>query len=333
VAAQGIPTDRRRRTRCPQVRHIAEQLFAVPVVLGSMLTPGQLIRQHRTRRGWSQRELALLAGITQAMVSQYENEHVIPTWQRLCRVLAPMGVQPTMASETCDVSAHSATTNHRQAFHEWFADRRLAGPLSWEAVSIDDVVRPHLTRSALSAWDVGPVCHFVDGLDAIFVGPFALRMHGLDCTASRLDLDVYEMPVSTDEFSAELARRLARDGIQVWSPRMAAYVRRPAQATIEGLLQQTAGRLTMRTDETGTEIRFALCPGEPPTTVTAVLGSRQLRILALEEFDRDLPWVKHVVRDWIGPDEGSWPAGPGRYKARDESPQFAAGASHGHGSA
>jgi len=274
-----------------------------------MKTPGQLIRQHRTRAGWTQRELAALAETSQPLLSSYENERTSPSWLQLCRILAPMGVQPTVSSEPCDVSMHAATEERRLSFHEWFSDRGMSSPLKWDPVSLDDVVRPQTARSTLNDWDVGPLCHLVEGMEAVFVGPFALRMHGLDCIVSRVDIEVYHEGDPT-AVVAELARRLARDSVQVWSLPRGQYVREPSEAALEELIRQTAGRLTMRTDETGTEVRFSLHHGTAPRSVATMLNSWSLRILALDEFDRDLPWVKHFIRNWIGPDEGAWPAGP-----------------------
>jgi transcriptional regulator with XRE-family HTH domain len=274
-----------------------------------MKTPGQLIRQHRTRCGWSQRELAALAETTQSKLSEYETERRLPSWIQLCRILAPMGVQPTVSSEPCDVSMHAATEARRLTFHEWFSDRGLTGPLNWEDVCLDDVVRPQLARSGLTEWDVGPLCHLVDGMDAVFVGPLALRMHGFDCVVTRVDIELYAEGDPTD-LTVELARRLVRDSVQVWSLERGRYVRELSPTDLQELIRQTGGRLTMRTDETGTEVRFVLCQGRSPRSVETRLDVWHLRILALDEFDRELPWVKHVIRSWIGPDEGAWPAGP-----------------------
>jgi transcriptional regulator with XRE-family HTH domain len=62
-------------------------------------TPGELIKQLRTERGLSQRELAYRAGTSQSAISRIEGGTEDVTWTRLRLILAAMGDEPVLDSK------------------------------------------------------------------------------------------------------------------------------------------------------------------------------------------------------------------------------------------
>ncbi|MEX2253045.1 MAG: helix-turn-helix transcriptional regulator [Thermoleophilaceae bacterium] len=62
------------------------------------MTPGELIRELRRRKGLSQRQLALRAGTSQAAVGRIERGEEDVTWGRLSSLLIAMGEEPELAS-------------------------------------------------------------------------------------------------------------------------------------------------------------------------------------------------------------------------------------------
>lgn len=62
------------------------------------MAPGELIRERRTRRGLSQRELAYRAGTSQSAIARIEGGDEDVTWKRLRSILAAMGDEPVLDS-------------------------------------------------------------------------------------------------------------------------------------------------------------------------------------------------------------------------------------------
>jgi transcriptional regulator with XRE-family HTH domain len=62
-------------------------------------TPGELIKELRTRHGLSQRELAHRAGTSQSAIARVEGGKEDVTWGRLRSILSAMGDQPVLASK------------------------------------------------------------------------------------------------------------------------------------------------------------------------------------------------------------------------------------------
>lgn len=63
-----------------------------------IISPGELIKELRTRHGLSQRELAHRAGTSQSAIARLEGGDEDITWRRLTAVLAAMGDQPVLNS-------------------------------------------------------------------------------------------------------------------------------------------------------------------------------------------------------------------------------------------
>lgn len=277
-----------------------------------MRTPGQLIRQHRTGREWTQRELAEHAGFSQPMISRFENERTMPTWGQLCRLLAPMGVQPTVDSVECDITQHYPTRGSRLTWAEWRERSTTSWDSRWPEVDADQVIRPDLQRSSLSYWEVAPISCLLLGLEAIVVGPFALRMHGFPCTVSSVTVDLYghdpEQPMA--DFAELLAHKLERQDVDLWSPEAMRYLRDPEPDVVADCILRTGGQLNLRTSESGTPLSLTFRSGAPPRYVLGRHGAWGFKMLAMTEFDESQPWVQRVVRKWVGHDRGSWPGGP-----------------------
>jgi predicted transcriptional regulator len=63
------------------------------------VTPAELIRETRRRKGLSQRRLALQAGTSQSAIARIEGGKEDVTWKRLSNLLVAMGEQPVLSSE------------------------------------------------------------------------------------------------------------------------------------------------------------------------------------------------------------------------------------------
>jgi transcriptional regulator with XRE-family HTH domain len=65
-------------------------------ILIYIITPGNLIRQHREELGLSQRSLARRAGMTQAAISRLERGLTAPNWETLRALMLAMGYEPDL---------------------------------------------------------------------------------------------------------------------------------------------------------------------------------------------------------------------------------------------
>jgi transcriptional regulator with XRE-family HTH domain len=62
------------------------------------MTPGELVRTTRERKGLSQRRLALRAGTSQSAVARIERGEEEVTWPRLRALMIAMGEEPELSS-------------------------------------------------------------------------------------------------------------------------------------------------------------------------------------------------------------------------------------------
>jgi transcriptional regulator with XRE-family HTH domain len=62
------------------------------------MTPGELIRDLRERKGLTQRRLALRAGTSQSAIARIERGDEDVTWGRLGSILTAMGEEPELVS-------------------------------------------------------------------------------------------------------------------------------------------------------------------------------------------------------------------------------------------
>jgi transcriptional regulator with XRE-family HTH domain len=62
------------------------------------MTPGELIRDLRERKGLTQRRLALRAGTSQSAIARIERGEEDVTWGRLRSILIAMGEEPVLGS-------------------------------------------------------------------------------------------------------------------------------------------------------------------------------------------------------------------------------------------
>jgi transcriptional regulator with XRE-family HTH domain len=93
------------------------------------MAPGELVRSTRERLGLSQRQLAVRAGTTQAVVSRVERGRVSPTFATLRGLLIAMGEEPVLQSSRLPGRwdpAHMTSTLARTP------QERLALAVSWD---------------------------------------------------------------------------------------------------------------------------------------------------------------------------------------------------------
>jgi uncharacterized protein len=97
-----------------------------------MVSPGQLIRETRLRRGLSQRRLARRVGTRQSAISRLEADEVSPTVETLDQLLRAMG-------ERLDIEAVAPARDydllHRQATAARSPEERLALGISWNRMA------------------------------------------------------------------------------------------------------------------------------------------------------------------------------------------------------
>jgi transcriptional regulator with XRE-family HTH domain len=62
------------------------------------MTPAELVRTTRERKGLSQRRLALRAGTSQSAIARIERGDEEVTWPRLRSLMVAMGEEPVLAS-------------------------------------------------------------------------------------------------------------------------------------------------------------------------------------------------------------------------------------------
>jgi transcriptional regulator with XRE-family HTH domain len=62
------------------------------------MTPAQLVRETRLRKGLTQRQLALRAGTSQSAVARIERGDEEPTWPRFKALMVSMGEEPAVSS-------------------------------------------------------------------------------------------------------------------------------------------------------------------------------------------------------------------------------------------
>jgi transcriptional regulator with XRE-family HTH domain len=105
-------------------------------------TPGELIKELRTRHGLSQRELAHRAGTSQSAIARVEGGKEDVTWGRLRSILSAMGDQPVLASkrlpsrgETGDLMRDRAMSPEARlasgiAFNRFGSELAIAGAIA-----------------------------------------------------------------------------------------------------------------------------------------------------------------------------------------------------------
>ena len=88
------------------------------------MTPGELIRRERERRGLTQARLALRAGTEQAAISRIEAGKEEVTWQRLRAIMLAMGLEPSLDARPLE---HEEDMAHVAMNRELSPGQRIEG--------------------------------------------------------------------------------------------------------------------------------------------------------------------------------------------------------------
>jgi transcriptional regulator with XRE-family HTH domain len=96
------------------------------------MTPGELIRTTRIRRGLSQERLARRTGTKQSAISRLEADEISPGVETLDLLLRAMGERLEIASDQPGREYDSA---HRRATAERSPSERLALGISWNRMA------------------------------------------------------------------------------------------------------------------------------------------------------------------------------------------------------
>ena len=93
---------------------------------------GDVVRSTRTRKGVSQRSLALRAGMTQASISRIETGRESPSYERFTTLMLVLGEQPqlTLRPLALDVDPQELAHGRRLTY-----EQRLAESASWNLVA------------------------------------------------------------------------------------------------------------------------------------------------------------------------------------------------------
>lgn len=96
------------------------------------MTPGELIRETRLRRGLSQRRLARRVGTRQSAISRLEADELSPSVETLDHLLRAMGEQLEL---TAVVPARDYDLLHRKEAAKRSPGERLALGVSWNRMA------------------------------------------------------------------------------------------------------------------------------------------------------------------------------------------------------
>lgn len=253
-----------------------------------MYAPGQLIQRQRELRAWTQRELAQRCGLNQSQVAVYEAGTREPTWSVLCRILAAMGLQPRVTAEECDVSQHFATAEVRDLRRVWAGHRGLEGTRITPPPELGLVMQPSLSDSDATLRTLKPVIDLVEGLPYAVTGRTALRLLGVGCPVPCIDVLVAEQgPQDLDGLCLLLSNRISNGHLSLWSPEVYSYLRCPSAAVVHDVARLTGNCLSLRTRDTGSEVRLRIAAGPSPPFVVRTAGALTVAVQTLDDLDDD----------------------------------------------
>lgn len=251
----------------------------------SMFTPGQLIRQQRGRRAWTQAGLAQRSGMGRSMLSRYENDSCYPSWEALCRIMAAMGMQPRVVAEECDVTLHARTANDRRDFADATSALNGVWMTADTSVELADIVLPDTLSPVLPVLALRPIAALLEGFDYAFTGRASLRMQGISCPVPYVSAVLsHQAGVADDMLWRRLGERCTETSMHLWSPRLCCYRRSPSHCDLADAAAAAAGELAFRTRETATELRVRLTDAVVPPHVTRQVAGMELPLLALSEY-------------------------------------------------
>lgn len=93
------------------------------------LTLADSLRAERLRRGVSQSALARRTGVPQPAISRIESGEEVPSLERFGRLMAGLGLRPTVALEP--IASHRGEDGHSAAIRELTPGERIEQAAGW----------------------------------------------------------------------------------------------------------------------------------------------------------------------------------------------------------
>lgn len=129
---------------------------------------GVVVQAERARRGWSQRDLAQRAGLSQAVVSRLERGNRSPSWALFCQLLEAMDLEPAVSA----VARSSSTDRLLERLRPLSPDARL---------------QTQYVESAVAAF-----AQALSGLEWAMDGNAALLAHGVPVCVDALTVAILD---------------------------------------------------------------------------------------------------------------------------------------------
>jgi len=137
---------------------------------------GELIRERRKRKGWSQTVLGDFVGMSAATIHRIEHGEKIPTDQEATLIADALGIEANLMSEACQLSREKQPTIPQSAYKEMWKTAHPAtysGPV-WIQISplAENRTEEHHFTLRWGVWERRGNFILSDGQDKIFLSHY-----------------------------------------------------------------------------------------------------------------------------------------------------------------